>query len=70
MKEEEKKEKIEVIFAMTADDDIAVAFGREHVHAERAGGVRLVPLLVEGCAGGGLRRDHHRPAVVLSLLRF
>ena len=46
--------------ALRAADDLAVAFGREHVDAERLGGVERVGLHVEGLDGGGVAVDHDR----------
>ena len=50
--------------ALRAADDFSVAFGSEHVDAEREIGTLRIGLHVEGLHAGGIAMDHDRFVVL------
>src|SRR6516165_3619873 len=52
-------ELIVIVLALTAADDLAIAFGGEHVDAQREFRSSRVPLHVEGFALGWVAMNHH-----------
>ena len=54
-------EHVEVVLALAAADDLAVALGREHVHAQRHLRVVRIVLEVEGLHVGRVAVDDDRP---------
>ncbi len=59
MRVDARLERGEIVLALTAADDLAVALRREDVDAEREPGIGGVGLHVEGLARGRVAVDHH-----------
>ena len=53
------QQQVEIVNALAAADDLAVAFGRDHVHAEREFRPLRVGLEIERLDLGRIAVDHH-----------